>query len=50
MTLLVVCCVWAFIAGSDPAIPWTVLGVLLLVGTVLTFTERLVVFAIRQLP
>ncbi len=49
MALLIVCCVWAFIAGSDTALPWTVFGVLLLAGTVLTFTERLVV-AVRQLP
>jgi hypothetical protein len=49
MALLIVCCVWAFAAGSDPALPLTVFGVLLLAGTVLTFLERLVI-GIRQLP
>lgn len=48
MALLSVCSVWAFAAGPDSAMPWTVFGSLLLVGAILTLLERLMV-AVREL-
>jgi CDP-diacylglycerol--glycerol-3-phosphate 3-phosphatidyltransferase len=49
MALLLVCSVWAFIAGPAGSTPWVVFGVVLLLGTTLTLLERVVV-AIRRLP
>lgn len=49
MTLLLVCCLWAFIAGPADLTPWTVFGPVLLIGTTLTLLER-VVIAVRMLP
>jgi len=48
MTLLVVCCLWAFIAGPADTLAWAVFGPILLIGTVLTLLERVVV-AVRRL-
>ncbi len=49
MTLLLVCCLWAFIAGPADATPWIVFGPVLLIGTALTLLERIVI-AVRMLP
>lgn len=48
MTLLVACCLWAFIAGPTDTTAWTAFGPILLIGTVLTLLERIVV-AVRRL-
>jgi CDP-diacylglycerol--glycerol-3-phosphate 3-phosphatidyltransferase len=48
MVLLVVCCLWAFIAGPADTTAWAVFGPILLIGTVLTLLERVVV-AVRRL-
>ncbi|HEX8959482.1 MAG TPA: hypothetical protein VF770_06635, partial [Solirubrobacterales bacterium] len=51
MALLAVCSVWAFLAGpgaTGSILAWTVFGVLLLVGAVLTLIERTAV-AVRRL-
>jgi CDP-diacylglycerol--glycerol-3-phosphate 3-phosphatidyltransferase len=48
MTLLVICSLWAFIAGPADTAAWTVFGPILLIGTVLTLLERVVV-AVRRL-
>ncbi len=42
MALLVVCSIWAFVAGAGATTPWAVFGPILLVGTALTFVERFV--------
>lgn len=49
MALLVVCCLWAFVAGPTDITAWVWFGPLLLVGTSLTMLER-VIIAIRRLP
>ena len=49
MALLVVCCLWAFVAGPDSTAAWAAFGPLLLAGTTLTLLERIVV-AVRRLP
>ncbi len=59
MALLVVFCIWAFIAGPAPEIwtflpathptVWTWFGPILLLGTTLTLLERIVT-AVRRLP
>ena len=43
MALLIVCCVWAFVAGPGDTIAWAVFGPVLLIGTSLTLLERVVV-------
>jgi CDP-diacylglycerol--glycerol-3-phosphate 3-phosphatidyltransferase len=48
MTLLVICSLWAFIAGPADTSAWAVFGPILLIGTVLTLLERVVV-AVRRL-
>lgn len=48
MTLLVVCSLWTFIAGPADTTAWAVFGPILLIGTVLTLVERVVV-AVRRL-
>jgi CDP-diacylglycerol--glycerol-3-phosphate 3-phosphatidyltransferase len=48
MTLLVVCSLWAFIAGPADTTAWAVFGPILLIGTALTLLERVVV-AVRRL-
>jgi CDP-diacylglycerol--glycerol-3-phosphate 3-phosphatidyltransferase len=48
MALLVVCSVWAFVAGPADTTAWAVFGPVLLAGTALTLLERIVV-AIRRL-
>ncbi len=48
MTLLVACCLWAFIAGPADTTAWVAFGPILLIGTVLTLLERILV-AIRRL-
>jgi len=49
MALLVVCSVWAFVAGPADTLAWSVFGPILLVGATLTLLERIVV-AVRRLP
>jgi CDP-diacylglycerol--glycerol-3-phosphate 3-phosphatidyltransferase len=49
MALLIVCCLWAFVAGLDDTAAWAAFGPILLAGTSLTLLERVVV-AIRRLP
>jgi CDP-diacylglycerol--glycerol-3-phosphate 3-phosphatidyltransferase len=49
MALLAVTCLGAFLLGPGDGRPWAAFGPLLLVGTALTFVERLVV-AVRRLP
>lgn len=48
MALLGLCSVWAFVAGPDATVPWSVFGPVLLAGTALTLVERIVV-AVRRL-
>jgi CDP-diacylglycerol---glycerol-3-phosphate 3-phosphatidyltransferase len=48
MTLLVVCSLWAFVAGPADTFAWAVFGPILLAGTTLTLIERVVV-AVRRL-
>lgn len=48
MTLLVVCSLWAFIAGPADTMAWAIFGPVLLIGTALTLIER-IVLAIRRL-
>jgi CDP-diacylglycerol--glycerol-3-phosphate 3-phosphatidyltransferase len=48
MVLLVVCSLWAFVAGPADTVAWAVFGPLLLVGATLTLLERAVV-AVRRL-
>ena len=48
MTLLVICSVWAFVAGPPDTTAWVAFGPILLIGTVLTLLERVVV-AVRRL-
>lgn len=48
MTLLVICSLWALIAGPADTTAWAVFGPILLIGTVLTLLERIVV-AVRRL-
>ena len=43
MVLLVVCSLWALVAGPGATAPWAVFGPVLLVGTALTALERAVV-------
>ena len=49
MALLVVTCLVAFLLGPSDTRAWAAFGPLLLLGTSLTFLERLAV-AIRRLP
>jgi CDP-diacylglycerol--glycerol-3-phosphate 3-phosphatidyltransferase len=49
MTLLLVCCLWAFLAGPSSTTAWAAFGPVLLAGTLLTFIER-VAIAIQRLP
>jgi CDP-diacylglycerol---glycerol-3-phosphate 3-phosphatidyltransferase len=48
MALLVVCSLWAFVAGPADTLAWAVFGPILLAGTTLTLLERIVV-AVRRL-
>lgn len=48
MVLLVVCALWALLAGPAATLPWAVFGPVLLVGAALTALERAVV-AVRGL-
>ena len=49
MALLVMCSLWAFVAGPTDTTAWAAFGPILLVGTTLTLLERILV-AVRRLP
>jgi len=48
MALLVICSIWAFVAGPPDNMAWAAFGPLLLLGTTLTLVERISI-AVRRL-